>query len=132
MTEHLHKELVDDFQAISIILALATVFFGTQYAAILSARGRTQPIAGDEAIRLYRQDLSSTIVLKALPLFVVTALSFYLLLPKSWLIVTSSRIQLFDFDFIATAWVFTSALLLAACLWAGTQLTYLILKWRNG
>jgi hypothetical protein len=119
---------VDDFQAIAIILALATVFFGTQYDSILEARAVDKPPAGYDAIDRYHRRLNLTIYFKAAPLAAITCLSSYLLFPEALWILKADRFSILDFDFISTAWIFVEALLLAAFAWSLTQLYFLLAK----
>lgn len=116
----LDKDLVDDFQAISIILALTTVWFGLQYQTILSSLSRPIP-DGPSAKSDYIARLWQDFWYRACPMVLISSFAAYLLMPAAIKICKSGGIAFWDFDFIRTAWMFVLVMLLVVFGWSIIQ-----------
>jgi hypothetical protein len=118
----LDHRLIDNFQAAAVILAVATVFFGIQYQAILDASAKAVP-EGPAARKHAAAVLKAVLLYRLLPLWAASGASSFLFFPSVLEIAHTSQFSLLDFDFIRTAWVLTCAFLLAAFIWTCIQAT---------
>lgn len=113
------RQLVDDFQAVAIILALATVFFGIQYQKVLDILAERIP-AGPDARKKLIERLWGALY-RVVPIAAISGASGYLFLPAAIRILRSGRLEFWNFDFIRTAWMLVLALLTLTFVWAGVQ-----------
>jgi hypothetical protein len=116
----LNHDLIDDFQAVSVILALATVFFGIQYQKVLDVLDEPVP-AGPVAREALRRRVLLTLYYRAMPIAVTSGASAYLFIPNAVLIIAEGHPDLWHFDFIRTAWLLIFALLALSFGWAFVQ-----------
>ena len=121
------KQLVDDFQAVAIILALATVFFGIQYQKVLDVLSESIQAGPDARNRLVGR-LWNTMIYRVIPIGAMSGASMYLFLPSALAIVLSGRFEVWSFDFIRTAWLFVFVLLVLTFLWACVQFCRLLAR----
>ncbi len=116
--------MVDDFQAISVILALATVLFGLQYQKILDALRTpvpTGPVARADMVR----EIKDTMLYRAAPVTAISGVSAYLLLPRAIDVIRTDHFAFWRFNFIETAWLCVCCLLFLVFAWSLTQLVRL-------
>jgi hypothetical protein len=117
----LNHDLIDDFQAVAVILALATVFFGIQYQKVLDVLDEPIP-AGPAAREALRRKILLTVYYRVIPIAVTSGASAYLFIPNATLIVTKGQLDMWHFDFIRTAWLLIFALLALSFGWACFQI----------
>lgn len=120
----LDRELIDDFQAVAVILAVATVFFGIQYQKVLDVLDERLP-AGPVAREELRRKIFLTICYRVIPIAATSGASAYLFIPNTLLIVREGHFAFWNFDFIRTAWLFVFALFALVFGWACVQLVNL-------
>ncbi|HTV73225.1 MAG TPA: hypothetical protein VME66_05950 [Candidatus Acidoferrales bacterium] len=116
----LDRQLIDNFQAVAITLALATVFFGIQYQKVLDVLSEQIPAGSDARSRLIGR-LRASLIYRVVPIGAIGGASAYLFLPAAATIVRSGRLEFWSFDFIRTAWMLVLALLALTFVWAWVQ-----------
>jgi hypothetical protein len=121
----LDQQLIDNFQAAAVILALAAVFFGIQYQMILDAADMKIP-QGPEAKKATAKRLTTALWYRIVPVGFASGTSSFLFLPSVFEIVRTSRFSPLSFDFIRTAWLVTFAFLLVTLLWICLQAVRII------
>jgi hypothetical protein len=124
MPVNFDKELLDNFQAISTLLALAVVLFGLQYQKILDAV-RTSIPEGPLARAGVRRVFLDTLWYGTLPVALVSGGATYLLLPATTYIILNCHLSLWTFDFLRSAWFLVFLLLAAVFIWSVLQMVAL-------
>lgn len=114
----LTQEIQTAFQAISLILVLVTVFFGLRYGRIRDNLAEQMP-AGPEARKQLRRRLVASLLTNCTPLLLINGTASYLFAPLFVRVLMESHVELWDFSFTYTSFVFIALLVFAFCVWAG-------------
>jgi hypothetical protein len=121
----LDHRLVDDFQAVAIIFAIATVFFGIQYQKVLDTVAK-RPVGGPVAKAAMVTELLQTLGYRVLPIAALSAFSAYLFLPNAIAIVRDGPFAVWRFDFLRTAWMLILTMLFITFVWAVVQIVRIL------
>jgi hypothetical protein len=101
---NLNQAIKDTFQVLSLILVFVTLLFTLRYKEIVEDISKEVP-EGERARNREKKRLRTSILTNCLPSFLLSGISFYLFLPLSITIIKSSKIELWNFDFLATAFI---------------------------
>lgn len=118
----------DSFNVISLILVFTFVLFDIRYPEILKEVEKDIPDKSLELARQYhRKKLWECLVYKNFLLIVVNGALLYLFLPLLVNVLLNSEFQIWNFDFIRTAFVLVIGLIGIFLAWS-IFLAYLLLK----
>ena len=109
----LGKELESAFNAISVLLAFVTVFFGMKYPHIIKILEDDLPMGKPKELKIVRKRLKTFMIFQWLPVIVLTLTSWYILMPLFLKVVAKTSFHPVDFEFLSTALVFVWLLFLS-------------------
>lgn len=109
----LGKELESAFNAISVLLAFVTVFFGMKYPQITKVLEDELPLGKPKQLQNIRKKYIFFLIFQWSPVIILTFVSWYILMPLFLKVVASSTFRLVNFDFLRTALIFVWLLFLA-------------------
>jgi len=112
-TIDLGKELESAFNAISVLLAFVTVFFGMRYPQIMILLEKELPMGRPKELGVTNKRLTSFLIFQWSPVIFLTGISWYILMPLFIRVATESSFSLLHFDLLRTALVFVWLLFLA-------------------
>lgn len=101
----IRQEILDAFQATSLILVFITVFFNIKYPLIVKNINIEIP-EGKLAKKRAKKQILNNLLINNLPTMLLNGGSFYLFLPLTIKILKSSNFSLFHFDILPTAFIF--------------------------
>ena len=110
-------EISKRFDAISILLAFTTVYFGVSLSVIQNAIDELRP-QGDSQRKKLRDRRLNVLNGRAIPLTLLLWAFAYLLFPTGSAILYRNPFAPWDFDFVVTAYVFVLLLTISLALWA--------------
>jgi hypothetical protein len=99
--------MADLLSAISILLVFLTFLLNSIEKEVSGILSKKKPESAqiDKLIR-YKDDLKRIFFLKTLPISLIYLITFYILLPDTVKIISTSTINLWDFDELKTLFVF--------------------------
>jgi CBS domain containing-hemolysin-like protein len=99
--------MADLLSAISVFLVFLTFLLNSIEKEVLEALSTRKPETS-QTVRLnkYKTDLKRLLYLKSLPVSLIYLVSFYVLLPDTIKIISSSTLNFWDFDELNTLFVF--------------------------
>lgn len=101
----LRQNLLDVFQATSVILVFVTVHFGVRYPIIVKDLDDTEFITGNNARDRARKRLWQSFRVNSLPQIILLGINSYMFLPLAIKIITVSEFKAWDFDYLLTAYI---------------------------
>lgn len=111
--------MADLLSAISVFLVFLTFLLNSiekEVSDILSTR---KPEAAQaDRLKRYKADLRRIFFLKTLPISIIYLITFYILLPDAIYIISSSTLNLWDFDELKTLFVFIELGILGLTIYA--------------
>jgi hypothetical protein len=131
MDNTLNSILNDSFDAISILLVFVTVLFSIRYPEIKAVLD--EPLQTDKPIALERQreKIKSELLIKWIPVTTLNFIVVYSLTPLALKTINQSKLSLFNFDFIRTAFILIWYFIIAFFLGSIFILVKLICKIRE-
>lgn len=102
----INKEILNVFQAASIILVFVTLLFGVKYPIIVSELEKEFPL-GKKAINKEKKRLRKVIIIHCIPQLIIFGLASYLFTPLAVKVLKVSTISFWNFDFLKTAYIFS-------------------------
>jgi hypothetical protein len=111
--------MADLLSAISVFLVFLTFLLNSiekEVSDILSTR--KPEAAQSEKLKRYKADLRRIFFLKTLPISIIYLITFYILLPDTIYIISSSTLNLWDFDELKTLFVFIELGILGLTIYA--------------
>jgi hypothetical protein len=128
----LNDEIQAVFEAISLILVFVTVLFGLRYPQI-QRDIRAEIPSGDRAKGRHREKLWQSLLVNCIPLLLINGAASYLFLPLFARVLQESHLELWNFDFSRTSFVFIALVVFVFFLWSsylGVQLVGRMIKSR--
>ena len=113
----LQEKILAASELISLILVFTTILFDIRYPQIQEDLRKEAP-TGPIALKRFKSELMQSLLWKSLPLFFVNAFVFYMFLPSLHEILITTRLNLWRFDFIVTAFTFIALAELLLAVWA--------------
>lgn len=102
----LDKQILDAFQASSIILVFVTILFSIRYPKIIEEINKEEIPTGDLAKKREKKRLIQVFMLNCFPLVFILIWCSYLFIPMFITVINNTKINLFHFGFLPTAFVF--------------------------
>jgi hypothetical protein len=111
------QEIKQAFDAISLLLVFVTVFFDMKYKVIQVDLKKEIP-TGDKAKKHFREELIQSLLINCGFLVIVTGAICYMFTPTLIKLVSKAGFNLWNFDFIRTAFVAISIFTFIFFLWS--------------
>ena len=113
----LDEEIRAAFEATSLILVFVTVLFGLRYPQIQRDIRAEIPV-GDKAKGRHREKLWQSLLVNCIPLLLINGAASYLFLPLFARVLQESHLELWNFDFSRTSFVFIALVVFVFFLWS--------------
>jgi hypothetical protein len=131
----INQLIKDSFDVISLILVFVFVLFDLRYPQIMEELKKELPPKDRKLERdKQKEKLKQVLLVSNAPLIVIYGFLFYLFLPLLFRVRSESRISLWQFDFVRTAFVFIVALIFGFLIWSiklAVQMVIKILKYNK-
>jgi hypothetical protein len=115
----LRQEILDGFQAASLLLVFVVMLFTLRYPTIISALNRELPNRAKPAERQsVRQEYRSILVIQCLPLLVTSGIVTYLMVPLAARTVVATDLRLWKSGFLEQGYVLVTAWNAVFFVWA--------------
>ena len=121
----INEEIRLAFDAMSLLLVFVTVLFDIRYKVIQKEIEKSIP-EGDKAKKQLRRELIRGILINSAPLVVITGGISYLFSPLLRKVIEQSKLNIWNFDFFSSSFVFIVLLIFLFFLWS-CYLTILLL-----
>ena len=121
----INEEIRLAFDAMSLLLVFVTVLFDIRYKVIQKEIEKSIP-EGDKAKKQLRRELIRGILINSAPLVVITGGISYLFSPLLRKVIEQSKLNIWNFDFFRSSFVFIVLLIFLFFLWS-CYLTILLL-----
>ena len=110
-------DILNTFQATSLILVFVTLIFTVNYPKIIADINTNLP-SGRMAIKREKRRLKNSLFKRCLPQILFFGISSYIFLPLFVNIVTSFDLNLWNFDFVPTAYILITFWIWYIFLWS--------------
>jgi hypothetical protein len=121
----LNEEIRAAFEATSLILVFVTILFDLRYPKI-QRDIRVEIPSGDKAKGRHREKLWQSLLVNCAPLLLINGAASYLFLPLFIRVLQESHLELWDFDFSRTSFVFITLVVFVFFLWSGYLMVQLV------
>jgi hypothetical protein len=121
----LNEEIRAAFEATSLILVFVTILFDLRYPKIQRDIRAEIPL-GDKAKGRHREKLWQSLLVNCAPLLLINGAASYLFLPLFIRVLQESHLELWDFDFSRTSFVFITLVVFVFFLWSGYLVVQLV------
>lgn len=130
--QDIHTLIHNSFEVVSLILVFAFVLFDIRYPQIINQLDKDIPPTGRKKERLrHAKDLRRTLLVGDLPLIIVYGICAYLFSPLFITVLSNSKLHLWRFDFLLSAFVIVYIFLLVFLLWSLYLALRLIRRFRE-
>ena len=115
--DQIRAEILDAAELISLILVFSTVLFDIRYRHVVDTI-RAEAPPGEHARRRHRSELMGTLLVKVLPLVLFNCLAAFLFLPLVLRIIALTRLSLWGFDFVTSAFILVFSAVSSFAAWS--------------